>query len=136
MAIRIIKNDNGIYTRDYYIIGQPVQTVGGVTQVAFAIPTNLNKGYLVHVNFSCSDNNLVVTNAFGGMVKAAFRRLGGNITQVGTQIKETFTGFSGGTPAMDIVANTINQTMDIRITGRAGVTLDWIIEFTVDYRTT
>lgn len=134
MAFRLQTNNNGIYTKDYYIIGSPVITTSGEVIVAASIPTINNKGYLVNVNFSCSDNNTLVTNAFAGIVKGAFRRLGGNVSIVGTAIKETFTGFGGGTPALDLIANTINNTIDIRISGRTSVPLNWIIEFTVDYK--
>lgn len=134
MAIRIQKQDNGIYTKDSFIIGQTITTTNTTPQVVYSIPTITNKGYWVTIRFAAADLSTAM-NRYAGTVQGFYGRDTGNIIKIDNDIVQAITGFNGTTPSIRTVANTGSQTIDIEITGRASITLNWLIEFTVEYRT-
>lgn len=69
------------------------------------------------------------TEAVGGTFSAVFRRpTAGNVTLVGTvntSVKED----SSGSPTFTLAADTGNQTVDIRVTGEAAKTFNWVVTY-------
>lgn len=74
------------------------------------------------------------TLACGGTITGAFRRAsGGNVTVAGTPL--AVVSADAGFPAVpfDLVADTGNQTVDIRVTGIASTTINWKVTYKVLY---
>lgn len=69
------------------------------------------------------------TEALGGEIFACARRQsGGNVTLLGSNITNIIED-SAGSPSIDIVADTGNQTVDIRVTGIAATTYNWVCSY-------
>lgn len=111
------------------------ETVGGTPVVLFSLPVADSSVLGVSVKAITYRDDF--TSTAMSAAEATFRRTsGGNVVRA--------TGLGGATsallrsvgdflspqPSIDLIANTATNAVDIRATGRAGMTLKWVLEIT------
>lgn len=125
---------NDSFSKLLYII-DPYKTNGGTQITAYSIPVSSRTSISVRGEFFCSD--VAFGSTAGGNFQATFLRGAGSLARTsGTTasglISSVLGNFSGTSqPSVDLVANTTSQAIDIKLTGKAGIIIDWHIELTV-----
>lgn len=116
--------------RDRVRVSDIVTTTNATQQTAFQIPVPVNTCFRIDVYCLVrkSDNSgmAIITESVG------FRRVAGNVIRAtgSSGLLKPLTDVVGDlptTPDMDIVANTTDQTIDIKVTGIASTTLNWAL---------
>lgn len=105
--------------------GKTVQTTDATTTDIMSIPVAQNEAIVVNVKVIAAISDY--SAAIGGTVIHTFRRATGNVTAVGGET-DTTSEDSAGTPTVNCVADTTNQTVDVRVTGVAAETWNWEVQ--------
>lgn len=131
MAITLETKTYPSYTKTTYIV-DPLQTTNATVTVGYTIPIATNKAAYTRVEFVA--NNTAYTNAVGGVAQAVFFRASGNLSRTSTPDSQglisTLLSNFAITPRVNIVANTANQSIEVRVTGVAATTINWHLEIT------
>lgn len=132
MALIDVKTSES-FTKYLYTI-DPFSTSNATPQVAYSIPLPQNKAAYVYIQYN--NNNTGYTSASGGNVQAVFLRATGNIARTDASTSKgllamVLGNFAVSQPAVDIVANTVAQTIDVQLTGKLSTPINWHLEITV-----
>jgi hypothetical protein len=120
----------------YQRFSQTFQTTNATPVVAYSVPIPAGSAAYIQMDFLAATTTY--SGSAGGETDAVFRRVvAGNVSRatgnggiLDASIK--LAGDLTTMPKAEIIANTTNQTADIRLTGILGVTLNWA--FTVNVR--
>lgn len=115
------------------IVVDPYQTTSGTQGTAYSIPIATNQAAQVVVNFTASTSTF--SSVVGGSATAVFARASGDMARTSSTtatglLTQLLGNFTLAQPSIDIVANTSTQAIDVKLTGQAGVTINWHLEIT------
>lgn len=106
---------------------------GGV-QTTDATPTvigsiSLNQGEMAVVIALVGGFRSDYSESIGGLVTGTFRRgTGGNVVLVGALFSSLGEDFSGS-PIFTLAANTSSQAIELKVTGEAAKTINWVTAY-------
>ncbi len=126
----VAKDDSGnvLYFQHWRRYTQ--QTTNNTNTVPSGAYVSVAEGKVVLVKAKVVGRQSTLASALGvEMWVIARRASGGNVTLVGT-VQGTAQEDNGGTPAATLVADTVNQRVNVQVTGITAETWDWEVDIT------
>lgn len=121
---------------EFYV--DPFQTTNNTQQIVATFPVKQNQ-YVSVLSYEASAATPTFSDNVEANLQAAFLRGTGNVSRTSNNatnglIRNIFTS-TGLTNSLsiDAVANTTDQTIDFKVTGQTGVTLNWNFLFKIKY---
>jgi len=131
---KAFKDVNPSFTKEVVVI-DPVQTTNATPLVAYSIPVKQNRAITVKASFVASVSDF--SNCASGDGTATFRRQTGNLARTNITTAGLLLNILGdfllSQPTVDLVANTTTQAVDVTVTGKLGLTVNWNIEIESKY---
>jgi len=126
MGLRREKDDTALTRKNTRVIDR-YTTTDEVPVVAFSIPLGESRCSYGTFRISCVQSNYSRMAVFTAV--AGFRReAGGNITRIQAPQINRMDDWTGIRPAIDLVANTVRQTIDVTVTGTTATTIYWFMD--------
>ncbi len=121
----------GPFIEETYIISE-VQTTDATPTVIYSLVTIDDRGFFCECEAAAAPTSS--NNRWFAKYTAGFQRKPSTNIQFLDSNTEEYTLYAGNTPSFRLVENTGTQNIDVEITGRTAITLNWLVTINFKYR--